>query len=216
MIRRCPIVIAMVAGAVLCGCGDRLILQTNTFRVSDLSTVQRVAVVDFAGNRGQAIADLVTVNLLRAGYDVVERDRLRDIVRERMMGEEGFMDLSDAEKAKVFGKILNADAIITGEVVRQVPPFYQKEDDEHLIYESATLELAARAFDARTGKVFWTAVINGTATAKNGKHLKVMDYINEPCWELVYSFKKADYQDVAKVYEGDEIDKRRSERGFGF
>ena len=198
----------------LSGCGDRLILQTSTVHTTELPGVKRVAVVDFAGEHGQAVADLVTINLMRAGYEVVERDQLRDILREVEVGQEGFMDLSDAEKAQVFGKILNADAIITGQVVRKVVPYYKKKGDDRLVYESATMEIAARAFDARTGKVLWTAVVNGTATAKTGEQLLVMDYINEPCRELVYSMKNANYTDIARVFTGSEIDRRRSERGF--
>lgn len=215
MSTRLSIIIVLVFTVFVVGCGDRLILQTNTFSTPDLQRVARVAVVDFGGeNSGQAVADLVTINLLRAGYEVVERDQLRDIVRELTLGQEGFMNMSDAEKAKVFGKILNADVIITGEIVRQVPPYYAKKGEDRLAYESATLELAARAFDASTGKIFWTAVVNGTATAKTGKQLKVMDYINEPCRELVYSFKNPNYEDVADVYEGTEIEQLRADRGF--
>ena len=215
MIRRFSSMTAVVLLPLIAGCPDRLVLQTNTFRTPELRKVARVAVVDFGGEYGgQAVADLVTINLLCAGYEVVERDQLRDVVRELMLGKEGFMDMSDAEKAKVFGKVLNADVILTGEIIRQVPPYYKKKGEDRLTYESATLELAARAFDARTGKVFWTAVVNGTATAKTGRHLEVMDYINEPCQELVHSFKNPDYVDVTAVYEGGEIEKLRADRGF--
>ncbi len=215
MVARHSLLSLVVLVSLSAGCGDRLILQSNTFRTPDLQRVHRVAVVDFGGERGgQAVADLVTVNLLRAGYEVVERDQLRDVVRELTLGKEGFMDMPDAEKAKVFGKILNADVILTGEIVRQVPPYYTKAGDDRLAYESATLELAARAFDAQTGKVFWTAVVNGTATAKTGHQLKVMDYINEPCRELVYSFKNPEYLDIAAVFEGRRIEELRRDRGF--
>lgn len=200
---------------ILSGCGDRLILQTSTVRTPALTAVKRVAVVDFAGESGgQAIADLVTINFILAGYEVVERDQLQDVIREISIGQQGFMEMSDAEKARVFGKILNADAIVTGQLVRQVIPHYEKEGSDRLVYESATLEIAARAFDAKTGQVLWTAVVNGTATAKDGKHLKVMDYINEPCRELVYSFSYPGYEDVTKVFEGKEIQKLRMTRGF--
>jgi hypothetical protein len=171
-------------------------------------------VVDFAGDQGQAVADLITISLMQAQYEVVERDQLRDIVRELRVGKMDLMSLSDEEKAQIFGKILNADVILTGQVVRKVIPYYRKKDEDHLVYESATLEIAARAFDARTGKVFWTAVVNGTATAKTGRHLRVLDYINEPCRELVYSLRNPKYEDIAEVFEGDEITARREERGF--
>jgi len=206
--------LAILASVVLGGCGDRLILQTNTFRTSELQKVKRVAIVDFAGQYGQALADIVTINFMRAGYKVIERDELRDVIREISVGQQGLMDLSDSEKAKLFGKILNADVIVTGQLVRRVPPSYEKKGEDRLVYESATLEIAARAFDAKTGKVFWTAVVNGTATAKTGEQLELMDYMNEPCRQLVYSFKDPNYRDVAEVYEGHEIEVLRSKRGF--
>ena len=206
--------LAILASVVLGGCGDRLILQTNTFRTSELRKVKRVAIVDFAGQYGQALADIVTINFMRAGYKVIERDELRDVIREISVGQQGLMDLADSEKAKLFGKILNADVIVTGQLVRRVPPAYKKKREGRLVYESATLEIAARAFDAKTGKVFWTAVVNGTATAKTGEHLELMDYMNEPCRQLVYSFKDPDYRDVAAVYEGNEIEVLRGKRGF--
>ena len=206
--------LAILASVVLGGCGDRLILQTNTFRTSELQKVKRVAIVDFAGQYGQALADIVTINFMRAGYKVIERDELRDVIREISVGQQGLMDLSDSEKAKLFGKILNADVIVTGQLVRRVPPSYEKKGEDRLVYESATLEIAARAFDAKTGKVFWTAVVNGTATAKTGEQLELKDYRNEPCRQLVYSFKDPNYRDVAEVYEGHEIEVLRSKRGF--
>ncbi|UCG16196.1 MAG: hypothetical protein JSV19_12965 [Phycisphaerales bacterium] len=206
--------LAILVSVVLGGCGDRLILQTNTFRTSELQKVKRVAIVDFAGQYGQALADIVTINFMRAGYKVIERDELRDVIREISVGQQGLMDLSDSEKAKLFGKILNADVIVTGQLVRRVPPSYEKKGEDRLVYESATLEIAARAFDAKTGKVFWTAVVNGTATAKTGEQLELMDYMNEPCRQLVYSFKDPNYRDVAEVYEGQEIEALRSKRGF--
>lgn len=206
--------LAILASVALGGCGDRLILQTNTFRTSELQKVKRVAIVDFAGQYGQALADIVTINFMRAGYKVIERDELRDVIREISVGQQGLMDLSDSQKAELFGKILNADVIVTGQLVRRVPPSYEKKGEDRLVYESATLEIAARAFDAKTGKVFWTAVVNGTATAKTGEQLELMDYMNEPCRQLVYSFKDPNYRDVAEVYEGHEIDVLRSKRGF--
>ncbi len=214
MSTRASYLLTCLALPVVMGCGDRLILQTSSSRTAELRQVKRVAVVDFAGEHGQAVADVVTISLMRAGYEVVERDQLRDIIRELQVGKMNFMSLSDAEKAQVFGKILNADVILTGQVVRKVIPLYMKKGENKLVYESATMEIAARAFDAKTGKVFWTAVVNGTATSKTGEQLQVMDYINEPCRELVYCFKNPGYTDIARVYEAKEITQRRQERGF--
>ena len=214
MKRRLAFAATLLTGLAFAGCSDRLILQTSTSRTPELRDVRRVAVVDFAGEHGQAVADLIAISLMQAGYEVVERDQLRDIVRELQVGKMDLISLSDEEKAQIFGKILNADVILTGQVVRKVIPFYEKKDEQHLVYESATLEIAARAFDARTGKVFWTAVVNGTATAKNGRHLRVLDYINEPCRGLIYSLRSPNYEDIAEVFEGVEIIARREERGF--
>jgi len=202
---------------VICaaGCaGDNIYVYADFYKTPYAAQIKTVAVVDFAGEGGQAIADILTMNLFLAGYEVVERDHLKSLVTEKKLSKTGFKDLSDVEKAKSLGKILNADAIITGELIKVKYPRYTKVGRNQLKYDTALLDLSARAIDTRTGKVFWTCVINTTSSAETGKRLLVMDFINEPCAELVYNLKSANYPTTAKTYKGAELDARRAERGF--
>jgi len=206
----------VLLGTAAGGCAaDTIYIQANSFKTPHAAQIKTVAVVDFAGDSGQqAIADILTMNLFLAGYDVVERKHLQSLVTEKELAKDGFKDLSDLEKAKSLGKILNADAIITGNLIRIKAPRYTKKGENRLTYESAVIELSARAIDTKTGKVFWTCVINATSNAETGEWLEIMDFINEPCAELVYSLKAPDYPSKGRTYKGAEIGARRRQRGF--
>ena len=210
------LLLAILIAAAAGGCAqDTMYIQANSYKTPHAARIKTVAVVDFAGECGQqAIADILTMNLFLAGYDVVERKHLQSLITEKKLAKRGFKDLSDVEKAKSLGKILNADAIITGSLIRIKPPRYSKQGEDRLTYESAVIELSARAIDTKTGKVFWTCVINATSNAETGQQLKIMNFINEPCAELVYSLKAPDYPSIGRTYKGAAIEARRRERGF--
>jgi len=195
------------------GCADTLSVHARSFRQHPSDPVRRVAVVDFAGNTGQAAADMLTMHLQRAGYDVVERQYLSDMLRGALRPlEEGQTDATLTERVGKMGKLLNADAVITGDLVTLKAPRYERKSSERLKYSGAVCELAARAFDVRTREVFWTAVINVTATAKNGEYLGILAYMDEACAELAECFANPDYKQGARTYRGGEIRALRENR----
>ena len=100
--------VACVAG----GCGDSLAVQGQSHKVKLDAPIKRVAVVDFAGDGGQAIADMLTMHLMKAGYEVVERQYLSDLFRGAINpSREGQTDEDPAERLSKIGRALNADAI---------------------------------------------------------------------------------------------------------
>lgn len=204
--------------AFIAGCSDTISIQTRSFRAKELGDPKTVAVVDFAGDYGgQAIADILTMQLMKAGYKVVERDNLRRVVDEQRMGsdKESKLDITEQEKLKLIGRNITADLIITGELVRLTPVHYFREADDRVNFPPATCEITARAADAKTGRVIWTCVVNVTATARDGKFVHPMDWITEACAELVASINKPDYKDKSKSYSGSDIEKMRKDRGLG-
>lgn len=83
---------------------------------ADLSKYKKIAVFDFndasgALGSGNVIADLITAELMRKGYGVVERSRIETILNEQKMRISGIIDESTAIE---IGKILEVDAIVTG------------------------------------------------------------------------------------------------------
>ena len=209
--------VMLVALFPVLGCfDDMLTIDSTSIHAQKKAHYRKVAVIDFAGKGGQAVADIMTMNLLKAGYDVVERDRIARLVTEQQIGVEGYKEMSDAEKAMRLGRILNADVLLTGQLVNFTAPTYSKpglfllmfgiSGENSILFTSARTEIAARAIDARTGQIVWVALVNCTTKAGRGKHLGVMDFINKPCAELVKAFRDPTYEGVKVVEKNGEPD----------
>jgi len=212
---------------LLAGCShDRMTLFSSATHMQSPSRYKQIAVVDFAGEGGAPIADTMTIKLLNAGFHIVERDRLKHLIYEQEMTEAGYQSLSDEEKARRLGQILNADAIITGRVSKLRAPIYyikkltpiptpfrfKPRFRPQVTYENAQLEITGRAVDVRTGEVIWIGVVQVKLSAGKGDYLKLGDYISEPCAELVESFKNTNYIGYTLFLRDDEIEVHRRER----
>jgi curli biogenesis system outer membrane secretion channel CsgG len=197
----------------MAGCADSVSIQSRSFKLPVEGSIKRVAVVDFAGEGGQAVADLLTMHLQKAGYEVVERQYLSDLIQGAIRPvQNGQTDATFTERLCKIGKLINADIVITGDLVNLAPPMCVRASDNTLKFEGANCELAARAFDVRTREVFWTCVVNISTTAKDGTVVKGLDYVDEACAELVASMTVANYADGIKLYKGSDVVKHRKER----
>jgi len=86
------------------------------------SGMMRIAVVDFENRSGyggewsigQGISSMLATALFKSGkFQVVEREKLRAIMKEKKMAEEG---ITDERSLSVLGKLAGANYIITGDV----------------------------------------------------------------------------------------------------
>ena len=203
--------LTLLAGLITSGCSDSLSVQTQSFRQKTSNNIKRVAVVDFAGNGGQAIADILTMHLARCGYEVVDRQNIHDLLGKAINPiESGKTTATVTERLSKMGKLLNVDAVITGDLINIRPPRYVPGKENRLMYEVAVCELSARAFDVRTHEVFWTCVVNCVASAKTGEDLGILGHIDQACYELVECFKSPNYQNNgSKLYKGGQISARK-------
>lgn len=95
-----------------------LVLAANTG-----AALRKVAVVDFDDRTGKhlhkigsAASEIVSVGLAKSGlFDVVERAKLKTIMDEHTLTVSGLVD--SERNMLALGKLLNADAIITGAVL---------------------------------------------------------------------------------------------------
>ncbi|MCZ6683832.1 MAG: hypothetical protein O7B26_11690 [Planctomycetota bacterium] len=214
MFTRIGLALIAICGAIS-GCADSISIQSRSFKAQSFENVKTVAVIDFAGDfGGQAVADILTMELMKAGYKVVERDNLRRIIDEQKMGaeESGQLDLTEQERLELIGRNITADLIITGNLVRLTPVRYERESDKSVKFPPATCEITARAADSVTGRVVWTCIVNVTARARNGTYVWPLDWITEACAELVESLKNPQYQDKSESYSGSKIETMRKAR----
>ena len=83
---------------------------------ADLTKYKRIAILGFNDapgslGSGNAVADLIASELMKKGYEVVERSRIEMILREQKLRISGIIDTSTAIQ---IGKILEVNAIVTG------------------------------------------------------------------------------------------------------
>jgi len=158
--------------------------QVAVNRKADFSKIHRIAVTSFSGGGGEAAADTLAQDLLFRGADVVERNRLDSVLRERNLSAEGILDPATIKQV---GKILGVDALIVGTVTNYSP------GQSYLVYSggagtiigatvtpiqgrtvysqgpavgvpgsdvvtsAASVGLVARMVDVETGSILWSA-----------------------------------------------------------
>jgi curli biogenesis system outer membrane secretion channel CsgG len=116
--RRRIFVILCAADSVLVSCASqsKVTVQVQKPAAIHLSGVRKIAVVDFQGpdRSGSQIASMLQSALVNSQfYDIIERDKIQQVLAEQKLGMSGVVD--DATAAEV-GKLLGVDAMIFGEV----------------------------------------------------------------------------------------------------
>jgi hypothetical protein len=89
----------------------------------DFTKVKKVAVLAFNPspdnpNSGVMVADIFAINLLKAGYDVIERNDLAKVLAEQHLDSVGAIS---NDQLRTIGKVSGVDAIITGSVPVYTP-----------------------------------------------------------------------------------------------
>lgn len=93
------------------------------------------------------------------GVQLVERARIRDVVREQGLAANRLLDLSDTELLQRIGRMLKVDLIVRGTIVShqggvqaQVSGLFFPRAK---VYYSGATGLSVRGIDTRTGQVVW-------------------------------------------------------------
>lgn len=149
---------------------------------ADFSTIKRVAVLPFSGRNGDLAADLMTQSLVARGADVVERQRLTEVMKEQSLSNSAAFDPSTARQ---LGKLLGVDALFVGTVAESTPQSsYIVSNSENpivtnvtkvgnttvysegsvagmpnsqLLSTTASVSLISRMVDVNTGSILWSA-----------------------------------------------------------
>ncbi len=122
----------------------------------DFQRIRRVAVLEFRDsayypNSGSMVSQLFVKYLLKAGYDVVEREELQSILREHQLSVEGVLNRS---QVKEFGKLSGVDAFIAG-TIPMVIPDRELYENGNIRYIAAQVGVTCRMIDVETGEVLW-------------------------------------------------------------
>ncbi|HTG01503.1 MAG TPA: CsgG/HfaB family protein [Nitrospirota bacterium] len=102
--------ICVVCLLMLAACASTKEFVKNPQR---LKTVQRVAVIPFAGNNaemGYAVAESLSANLVNSRFTVVERTQLDKLLAEQGLSLKGVLQ----DEKSIVGRLKGIDAIIVG------------------------------------------------------------------------------------------------------
>lgn len=102
----------ILLAAVLAACGTATVAVKQDF---DFSRVKRVAVAGFSDaagypGSGDSLSGAFEMELLAAGYDLVERGEVDKLLREKKLSA------SDPKSAKAVGQLLGVDALLLGRI----------------------------------------------------------------------------------------------------
>jgi hypothetical protein len=127
----------------------------------------RLAVLPFtASDRVKAatdfqIGDVLTTTLFKTGrFDLVERDRLREILEEQRLGRSGLVDEGTAAQ---IGKLVGAEAVVFGVLSSATQQKYDKFSYDLVRTE---VRIDARAVDTATGQLIFTESAEGASETK--------------------------------------------------
>ncbi len=146
--------IAAVLGLVMvAGCGSEK-GESVTSLSFDAGKYDKVAIVDVSGAvygegvKGQ-ISDLFTFELVRKGYTVVERAKIKQLVDEQKFQSS---DLASDQGAAQAGKMLNVPAVVLVSIPK---------------YEGEKISMTVKMIDVEEASIIWI----GQGTGKTNKTL---------------------------------------------
>jgi hypothetical protein len=177
---------------------------------------QRVAVLTFAGDHGGAITDLLAIELMRKGIDVVDRDALDRVVGEVRRAEDGsyVTDMTEQDLFARIGRIVGADVVVFGQIIASAPQvaprlglqgrfLLKRKDvgDESPVFDAAVSIVSLRAFSATTGEVVWWSTAETAVAAQKGDTVRLMDYLRLSARNVSWALT-----DAAVKYDDREFD----------
>ncbi len=151
------IFIMLIIALLFTGCAVRYSVKKGY----DFTKIKRIAVCEFSGNSvfansGDIVADEFVMQMIDKGYNVMERNKVNLLIRERNL------DSSDYSR---LGKLLGVDAILTGSVSKYSEDagrtFYYTDSSGNtrtdVSMSRAVVGVSARLIDVNTGEIVWTA-----------------------------------------------------------
>ena len=144
--------ISLILSLIL-GCASATSSGTGTYSPTfDVSKTYTVAVIPLEKSQYvkekdlQALYDMLAMGLLKAGlFKVVERQRIKDVLKEQQFQYSGLVDENTAVE---FGKLLGADVVAMYDILTA----RMREDGFGRAY---MLEIVVKLVDTKTGEIIY-------------------------------------------------------------
>lgn len=138
--------------------------STNSYRKPgvDFSKYEKIAVIklDCSVNQatGQEVSDMVALEFIKKGYNVLERSQLKAVIDEEVLAMAG---LTESNKSLL--QLSGVNAIVVGSVSRydchpsKAPIFYMGALLAVMNTNTCFASLSLKLLDCKTGEIIWTA-----------------------------------------------------------
>jgi len=149
---------------IVCGCAT----SEEFIRPGiDLSKYKRRAVLPFADypyqpGSGVLLADIVSMELLKQGINVIDRSTTVKILTELSLGSTGIIDESTAPR---IGLLLGVSALLTGSINKYNTTFTNIQlvaGASPAYMPSSAVALSLKLIDVETGQIVWAASAEDT------------------------------------------------------
>lgn len=147
--------------AVLTGLTGCASVEHSTPAGADLSRIRRVAVLPFTPPGGvsresapgisEGVADLAAAQLIRHGWQVVERARVQEILRERNLN---LAEMPTGKNLEDVRTILGVDAFATGAITEW--------REDVVMRNVAAVGITLKLYDAQTGEIAYMGSASDT------------------------------------------------------
>lgn len=163
-------IVIMFLVLLIVSCATQTIVLKKDY---DFNKIKRIAVLPFKApafneEKGSMVSQLFVKYLLKAGYDVIEREELDAILREHQLSQTNLMDSNYIKQLKLLG----IDALVAGSITKSIPEreFYE---DSRIRFIAAQCGLTCRMIDVTTGEIIWA----GSDTYEGMTEQSAFDYI---------------------------------------
>ena len=159
----------------------------------DFDRYTRIAVISFSDYPGKPgsglqVADIVSMELLKLGIDVVDRTSLDKVLREQSLGSSGLVD--DYTSPEI-GKLLGVNAIMTGTLTE----WSTTVTDIQLIQGGAPANMPISAagitmklIDVETGQIIWSGNARASTTGNNMESIAAKNAIKKIGKQFIQHF----------------------------
>lgn len=160
MLRKLKLFSVVLAIGLLAGaCGVAIVrpVEVNTHKrpTFTMEKINRIAVLEVRGQAASSAADILSMRLMDSGFNVIERARIKDVLKESNIKLAHDEDVKEASK---IGNILDADSILIVSVSdmttgQQMIPGGC--GSQARIESVVAMGVTARLVDVKTSEVIW-------------------------------------------------------------
>lgn len=157
---------------------------------TNFNKYNRIAVLPFSDfpqypGSGIQVADIVTMEFIKHGINVIDRSNINHILKEQSIGLSGVIDKSTAPKV---GKLLGVKGIMTGSIYNYsttVTNIQVIQGGNPAYMPISKVGITLKFIDTETGEIVWSASAEGSEIGRNVQAAAAKKAINKSIEQFI-------------------------------